>query len=120
MMLADSCEAAARSLARPDPENIRSIVSKIFDAIVSDGQLDECDLSLRELTTIKESMIASLVAIYHSRVDYPGFNPPAVTGALSQLPPADIDTEERGIGYKTSEVPISKGGEVEDEAITRK
>jgi hypothetical protein len=32
MMLADSCEAAARSLARPDPENIRSIVSKIFDA----------------------------------------------------------------------------------------
>lgn len=120
MMLADSCEAAARSLARPDPENIRSIVSKIFDAIVSDGQLDECDLSLRELTTIKESMIASLVAIYHSRVDYPGFNPPAVTGALPQLPPADLDTEERGIGYKTSEVPISKGGEVEDEAITRK
>jgi hypothetical protein len=120
MMLADSCEAAARSLARPDPENIRSIVSKIFDAIVSDGQLDECDLSLRELTTIKESMIASLVAIYHSRVDYPGFNPPAVTGALSQLPQPELDTEERGIGYKTSEVPISRGGEVEDEAITRK
>jgi hypothetical protein len=65
-------------------------------------------------------MIASLVAIYHSRVDYPGFNPPAVTGALQQLPQADLDTEERGIGYKTSEVPISKGGEVEDEAITRK
>jgi len=120
MMLADSCEAAARSLARPDPDNIRSIVSKIFDAIVSDGQLDECDLSLRELTTIKESMISSLVAIYHSRVDYPGFNPPAVSGALPQLPQPELDTEERGIGYKTSEVPISKGGEVEDEAITRK
>lgn len=120
MMLADSCEAAARSLARPDPENIRSIVSKIFDAIVSDGQLDECDLSLRELTTIKESMIASLVAIYHARIDYPGFNPPPLTGALPPLPPADLDTEERGIGYRTSEVPISKGGEVEDEAITRK
>ncbi|HEX8422964.1 MAG TPA: HDIG domain-containing protein [Pyrinomonadaceae bacterium] len=120
MMLADSCEAAARSLARPDPENIRSIVGKIFDAIVSDGQLDECDLSLRELTTIKESMIASLVAIYHSRVDYPGFNPPSLTGALPPLPQPELDTEERGLGYKTSEVPISKGGEVEDEAITRK
>jgi putative nucleotidyltransferase with HDIG domain len=120
MMLADSCEAAARSLARPDPENIRSIVSKIFDAILSDGQLDECDLSLRELTTIKESMIASLVAIYHARIDYPGFNPPPLTGALPPLPPADLDTEERGLGYQTSEVPISKGGEVEDEAITRK
>src|SRR5205085_1204704 len=46
MMLADSCEAAARSLARPDPQNIRTICNKIFEAIVSDGQLDECDLSL--------------------------------------------------------------------------
>jgi hypothetical protein len=121
MMLADSCEAAARSLARPDPQNIRSIVGKIFDAIVSDGQLDECDLSLRELTTIKESMIDSLVAIYHARVDYPGFNPPPVTGALQQLPQPELDTEERGIHYnKTSEIPISKGGEVEDEAVTHK
>ena len=76
MMLADSCEAAARSLARPDPENIRAIVVKIVDAIVSDGQLDECDISLRELTTIRETMIHSLTAIYHARVDYPGFNPP--------------------------------------------
>src|SRR6266481_5431593 len=50
MMLADSCEAAARSLARPDPESIRTIVIKIVDAIVSDGQLDECDISLREST----------------------------------------------------------------------
>ena len=41
MMLADSCEAAARSLARPDPENIRAIVVKIVDAIISDGQLDD-------------------------------------------------------------------------------
>src|SRR6185295_13532352 len=46
MMLADSCEAAARSLARPDPENIRAIVMKIVDAIISDGQLDECDVTL--------------------------------------------------------------------------
>jgi putative nucleotidyltransferase with HDIG domain len=54
MMIADSCEAAARSLARPDPENIQNIVGKIIDAVVSDGQLDECSLSLREQTTIRE------------------------------------------------------------------
>ncbi|HEX8687900.1 MAG TPA: HDIG domain-containing protein, partial [Pyrinomonadaceae bacterium] len=78
MMLADSCEAAARSLARPDPESIQTIVSKIFDAIVSDGQLDECDLSLRELTKIREAIAASLVAIHHARIDYPGFNPPSL------------------------------------------
>ena len=122
MMLADSCEAAARSLARPDPENIRSIVIKIIDAIISDGQLDECDVTLQELTTIREAMISALTAIYHARIDYPGFNPPSLAGGpLTQLPAADLDSEERGIGYsKASEVPISRGGEVEDEALPRK
>lgn len=120
MMLADSCEAAARSLARPDPENIRSIVVKIFDAIVSDGQLDECDLTLRELTTIREAMISALTAIYHARIDYPGFNPSPITGPMAPRPQANLDSEERGITYsKPSEVPINEGGEVEDEAITR-
>jgi putative nucleotidyltransferase with HDIG domain len=121
MMLADSCEAAARSLSRPDPENIRAIVIKIVDAIISYGQLDECDITLQELTTIREAMISALTAIYHARIDYPGFNPPTITGPLPPLPPADIDSEERGISYsKPSEVPISRGGEVEDEAVTRK
>jgi hypothetical protein len=121
MMIADSCEAAARSLARPDPENIRIIVMKIVDAIVSDGQLDECDLSLRELTTIREAIISALTAIYHARIDYPGFNPPTLSDSLAKLPESEIDSEERGIGYsKASEVPINESGEVEDEAITRK
>jgi len=124
MMLADSCEAAARSLARPDPENIRAIVLKIVDAIISDGQLDECDLTLKELTTIREAMISALTAIYHARIDYPGFNPPRLTGPLPQLPalpnPA-LDSEERGVSYnKLSEVPINEGGEVEDEAVSHK
>jgi putative nucleotidyltransferase with HDIG domain len=121
MMLADSCEAAARSLARPDPENIRAIVLKIFDSIISDGQLDECDVTLQELTTIREAMISALTAIYHARIDYPGYNPPAMTGPLPPLPAANLDSEERGITYsKPSEVPISRGGEVEDEAMPRK
>jgi cyclic-di-AMP phosphodiesterase PgpH len=120
MMLADSCEAAARSLARPDPENIRAIVVKIVDAIVSDGQLDECDVTLQELTTIREAMISALTAIYHARIDYPGFNPP-LTGPLPPLPAGNLDSEERGISYsKPSEVPISRGGEVEDEAVPRR
>ena len=121
MMLADSCEAAARSLARPDPENIRAIVIKIVDAIISDGQLDQCDVTLQELTTIREAMISALTAIYHARIDYPGFNPPAITGPLPPLPAGNLDSEERGISYsKPSDVPISRGGEVEDEAVPRK
>ncbi|HEX8557612.1 MAG TPA: HDIG domain-containing protein [Pyrinomonadaceae bacterium] len=120
MMLADSCEAAARSLARPDPENVRAIVNKIFDAIVSDGQLDECDLSLRELTKVREAITCSLVAIYHARIDYPGFNPPSLDPG-HEPPPPEFDSEERGVGYRRPiEVPISRGGEVEDEALSGK
>ena len=121
MMIADSCEAAARSLAYPNPENIRAIVTKIIDAIISDGQLEECNLTLKEITTIREAIITALTAIYHARIDYPGFNPPAITSGLTQLPLAELDTEERGVSYsKTSEIPINKAGEVEDEAISHK
>ena len=121
MMLADSCEAAARSLARPDPENIRAIVLKIADAVITDGQLDDCDLTLKELTTIREAIIGALTAIYHARIDYPGFNPPHVTGPLSVPPAGELDSEERGISYgQASDVPINEAGEVEDEAISRK
>ncbi|HEV2829251.1 MAG TPA: HDIG domain-containing protein [Pyrinomonadaceae bacterium] len=120
MMLADSCEAAARSLARPDPENIRTIVVKIVDAVITDGQLDECDLTLQEITRIREAIISALTAIYHARIDYPGFNPPQMTGPLSKLPDPDIDSEERGVTYsRAADVPINKAGEVEDEAISR-
>ncbi|MGQ0542046.1 MAG: HD family phosphohydrolase [Blastocatellia bacterium] len=118
MMIADSCEAAARSLAEPNPDNIRFIVTKIIDAIVADDQLDECDLTLRELTQIRESMIRSLVAIYHSRVDYPGYIPP--TSGQYKIVPSDFESEERGMKYANpADIPISKGGEIEDEAIDR-
>jgi putative nucleotidyltransferase with HDIG domain len=121
MMLADSCEAAARSLARPDPENIRAIVVKIVDAVISDGQLDECDLTLQEITRIREAIIGALTAIYHARIDYPGFNPPQVAEPLRPLPSGVLDSEERGISYsKASDVPINEAGEVEDEAVSRK
>ena len=129
MMIADSCEAAARSLAEPTPDNIRFIVTKIIDAILTDDQLDECDLTLRELTQIRESMIRSLVAIYHSRIDYPGYVPPASGQFRITGDNLEIDTTRSVIGgslaeaknkYRNpSDIPISPGGEIEDEAIDR-
>ena len=118
MMIADSCEAAARSLAEPNPENIRFIVTKIIDAILADDQLGECDLTLRELTQIRESMIKSLVAIYHSRVDYPGYVPP--NSGQFKFESGEHDSEERGLRYMNpADIPVSPGGEIEDEAIDR-
>jgi hypothetical protein len=119
MMIADSCEAGARALQEPNAENIRFIVTKIIDAILSDDQLDECDLTLRELTLIREAMIRSLTAIYHSRVEYPGYVPP--TSLQKIIIPNELsDSEEQGLKFANpDDIPISKGGEIEDEAVNR-
>lgn len=118
MMIADSCEAAARSLSDPTPENIRFIVTKIIDAILADDQLDECDLTLRELTQIRESMIKSLISIYHSRVDYPGYVPPASKTLENIAVPKDEKEGVRGPRYENpADIPVSPGGEIEDEAV---
>lgn len=118
MMIADSCEAAARSLAEPTAENIRFIVTKIIDAILADDQLGECDLTLRELTLIRESMIRSLVAIYHSRVEYPGYTPPP--SGQYKIVPDSGDVEFGGNKYDDpANIPVGLGGEVEDEAVGR-
>ena len=115
LMLADSAEAAARSLAHPDPESVRAIVVRIFDAIITDGQLDESKLTLRELAQIREALISSLNALYHARIDYPGFNVPAPVST------AKTDADHKpGVTYETAaDVPINPSGEVEDEAIRR-
>lgn len=71
LMLADSCEAASRSLDKPTPVRIRNLIDDIFDSRLRDGQLDECSLTLRELHIIKESFIFSLTNMLHGRVAYP-------------------------------------------------
>ena len=109
LMLVDSAEAAARSLAQPNAENIRGIVSKIFDAVVSDGQLDESQLTLHELRQLREAIVNSLLAIYHPRIDYPGFNVPAPSSEHAPL---------RGTYASAADVPINEAGEVEDEAVS--
>ena len=110
LMLVDSAEAAARSLAQPNAGNIRAIVSKIFDAVVHDGQLDESHLSLSELGRLRETIVNSLIAIYHPRIDYPGFNVPAGSGEPSAI---------HNVTYaQPSDVPINPSGEVEEEAMS--
>ena len=70
-LLSDSTEAASRSLKHPTPESIRQLVRKIINDKFIDGQLDECNLSLRDLHLIQEKFVQNLMAIYHTRVSYP-------------------------------------------------
>ena len=72
LMLADAVEAAARSLSDPTPSRIRGVVTRLVDARVEDGQLDECPITFEDLAKIRESFFPILTALFHARVDYPG------------------------------------------------
>ncbi len=71
VLLADSVEAATRALKDPTPGKIEEIVHKIINNKFIDGQLDECDLTLKDLEKISAVFIRILGGIYHSRVTYP-------------------------------------------------
>ena len=71
VMLADACEATVRSTADRSAERIGEIVEGIVRERIEEGELDECDISLRDLRVIADSYTTALAAVYHSRVEYP-------------------------------------------------
>jgi hypothetical protein len=72
LILADSVEAASRSLTDPTHKRLESLIDMIFTARIEDGQLDRTDLTFRDLDQIKETFLSMLLGIYHVRVKYPG------------------------------------------------
>lgn len=70
-MLADSIEAAARSLDEPTPTRLQNIVRNIIQRKFSDGQLDECNLTLKDISKVEAAFVRILLGIYHQRIDYP-------------------------------------------------
>lgn len=69
--ICDCVEAAVRSLQRPTPARIENMVQKIIQDRLEDGQFNECDLTLKELDTIRKSICETLQGIFHSRIEYP-------------------------------------------------
>ncbi|WP_210366880.1 HD family phosphohydrolase [Bacillus sp. REN3] len=72
--IADSVEAAVRSLSHPTHEQIETLVQKIIADRLQDGQLSECDITLKELNTVSETLCETLKGIFHSRIEYPEMN----------------------------------------------
>ncbi|HVH96624.1 MAG TPA: HDIG domain-containing protein, partial [Bacillus sp. (in: firmicutes)] len=69
--VADSVEAAVRSMSQPTPEQIEELVRKIISDRLQDNQFNECDLTLKELEKVTNSLCESLKGIFHSRIEYP-------------------------------------------------
>ncbi|HEX6140490.1 MAG TPA: HDIG domain-containing protein [Candidatus Limnocylindria bacterium] len=71
LMLSDGVEASVRSLDEKDEASIRAMVDRIVDARVEDGQLDDAELTLKNIAQIKEAFVQQLLGMYHSRIKYP-------------------------------------------------
>lgn len=74
IMIADSVEAAARSVEEPTREKFERVVDRILESVVEDGQLVECDITLRDMNRIRHSLLSTLLSIHHKRLSYPGFD----------------------------------------------
>ncbi|GEL07271.1 HD family phosphohydrolase [Salisediminibacterium halotolerans] len=69
--LADGIEAAVRSMPHPTAEKIQTLIQKMTEDKLTDGQFDECDLTMKELQKAAQSMEETLRGIYHTRIEYP-------------------------------------------------
>lgn len=84
IMIADSSEAAARTVEEPTPGKLRNMVDMIIGRLRDDGQFDECDITLRDLRIVAESFVKVLMGIHHHRIAYPGYD----FNQLSKVAPA--------------------------------
>jgi cyclic-di-AMP phosphodiesterase PgpH len=94
IMLADGIEAASRTLVEPTPSKIRTLIHTITEDCLRDGQLEESDLTLKDLSRVSEAFFRVLANIFHQRIDYPGFDFNA-SHASHVSHAADIEPRER-------------------------
>jgi len=90
VMLADAVEAASRTLSDPTPSRIKNLVRRITNSIFLDEQLEECELTLKDLQKIEESFSRILTAIFHQRIDYPASPTPESPKKLND---EDLDSK---------------------------
>ena len=116
LMLADTIEAAARTVSDPNHDRIQGMVQKMINKVFSSGQLDECELTLRDLHLIARSFTRVLTGIYHQRIAYA--EPAEKTGDKNQQKSsAKFETEANGHSKalesgdstkKATQVPVSE------------
>ena len=88
VMLADSVEAATRSLPNPDPEKIDALIRKIVRGKLNDGQLDCSSLTFNNLEKICSAFSTVLTGVFHERIEYPTIEIPPRTESLQRPAPA--------------------------------
>ncbi len=84
IMLADTVEAAVRSMKDPTPESIRAFIAKLVGGKLEDGQMSNAPLTLRDITKISEAFATVLQGVFHERIEYPSISPKAAAQVAAQ------------------------------------
>ena len=104
LLLADSIEAATRALKDPSPADLTERIHKVVAEKLADGQLDDCELTMRDIARIEAAFVRVLtLGVYHSRIEYPPMPQPAGEGGSHQNAAADRHHDRvRGLGERAS------------------
>jgi len=103
VMLADSVEAACRALEEPNFEKIRNNVNKIINNYFSDGQLNECPITLEDIQKIGGVLTKTLLSIHHIRLEYPEAESPGPKDAVFEVQASPADSNSDSVAEKTRE-----------------
>jgi putative nucleotidyltransferase with HDIG domain len=117
IMIADSVEAAARTVKAPTPAKLRNMIDTIISRIRDDGQLDESNITLRELNMVAESFVKVLTGIHHHRIAYPGYDFNASSGGATVTAVVE-DGDSNGVQARPASGPERKdehaGGQLKE------
>jgi hypothetical protein len=82
LMLADAVESATRAMSEPNAGRIEALVHELANKRLTDGQFDDCDLTMRDLVRIEASMVKTLLSFYHGRIAYPSTSALTTAGPI--------------------------------------
>jgi membrane-associated HD superfamily phosphohydrolase len=71
-MISDSCEAAIRSMDKPDAAKVDEIVGAVITQRMETGQFDNCPITMRDLQIVRQTIVNAFCGLYHQRIKYPG------------------------------------------------
>ena len=118
-MLADTVEAASRTLENPTEERLEKFIQVLINSKIENHQLDDCSLTFSDITKIKESFLQLLVGVYHNRVKYPSQKDPS--SEKEEESQASKDNSKEGAEAKetgSSQTEKGKEGALSDKTLT--
>ena len=110
LMISDIVEAKSRTVSKPDYDTYRHIINEILQDRFREGELDECDLKLHDLTKIREAMLPVIMGMYHSRIKYPDKKKTNAGNGNDKngKPPKNSDLKEKNIEQEQKKSSESK------------